>query len=377
MCHVATPTSTPTAIAMPPQVLSPTSMSSHSVTPLRCPTELQFYTPSSTNLFVRYLHGEVDDSRLREIFSAYGRITSSMVMRDIHSGQSLGTAFVRFSKHQEALRALCEAHGMPLFGKSISVQWAKQQHDDTPAGQERLKMNKLFLRNVPMDVSEQSLVDLVAGYGTVKKVTMHNDTAPIMDINARRRIAFITFAEEGAAECALRAVHNTCPFPLCCGVPLMCKLINDAIKSKKHRVRSDSAGSQSNEASSVAMMTPAVVVPTVASTDVSTPAFTRAALREGNLCKLSLESLTTARSSPFVSGADESMSTTPSRSYGASQWDIAPAVSTPVGAFAGFIPMPVGTPSSTSSRRGSLNEATQGSRFCHNPYSMGGEKIFV
>ncbi|CAJ1041816.1 putative RNA recognition motif (RRM, RBD, or RNP domain), partial [Leishmania shawi] len=90
----------------------------------RCPTQMQFYTPSSTNLFVRYLSREVDDDRLRAIFSAFGNITSSMVMRDIYSGQSLGTAFVRYEKHEEALRALRDAHGMPLLGKTVSVQWA-------------------------------------------------------------------------------------------------------------------------------------------------------------------------------------------------------------------------------------------------------------
>ncbi|KAG5507553.1 hypothetical protein JKF63_06502 [Porcisia hertigi] len=178
---------------------------------------------SSTNLFVRYLPREVDDNRLREIFSAFGNITSSMVMRDIHSGQSLGTAFVRYEKHEEALRALYDAQGMPLFGKTVSVQWAKQQHDSTPAGQDRLRMNKLFLRNVPLEVTKEELVDLVKSCGSVIKVTMHGDTTPVTDPAFCRRIVFITFAEPGAAEAALRAVHNTCAFHQCRGVPLMGK----------------------------------------------------------------------------------------------------------------------------------------------------------
>jgi RNA recognition motif-containing protein len=383
-----------TPLAVPPSQPQSPAVMTHSMTPLRCPTEMQFYTPSSTNLFIRYLPREVDDERLREIFSAYGTITSSMVMRDIHSGQSMGTAFVRFSKHQEALQALCRAHGMPLFGKSISVQWAKQQHDVTPAGQERLKMNKLFLRNVPLDVTEKDVVNLVAPYGTVKKVTLHNDTAPIMDINARRRIVFVTFVEDGSAESALRAVHNTCPFTQCYGVPLMGKLINDAIKSKKHRGRSDSCGSQSNEeapaAVPMALTAPMPVMPLENSVPVlaaaaaapvvpasPSAAASRAAERMGGLCKLSLESLNTCPSTPFVSGADESAATTPARSYGTSQWDVAPAATTPVGAFSGPIPIPVGTPSSSSSHHGSTGEASHSSRFCHNPYSMGGEKIFL
>ena len=199
------------------------------------------YTPSSTNLFVRYLPHEVDDERLRQIFSVYGSITSSMVMRDIHSGMSLGTAFVRFSRHQEALRALCEAHGLQLFGKSISVQWAKQQHDVTPAGQDRLKMNKLFLRNVPMDVTADQLVELVRDCGDVVKVTLHNDTAPFQDRCRVRRIAFIIFDNYGAAETALRKLHNSFPFLSCDGIPLMGKLSED-YKSKERTPRTPPSG---------------------------------------------------------------------------------------------------------------------------------------
>ena len=368
MFCVATPTSV-TGPAMLSAPSPPPTAVPNSVTPLRCPTEVQFYTPSSTNLFVRYLPHEVDDERLRQIFSAYGTVTSSMVMRDIHSGASMGNGFVRFATHEEAARAFQEAHGMPLFGKTLAIQWAKQQHDDTPAGQDRLKMNKLFLRNVPLDVTEKDIANLVATYGTVKKVTLHNDTAPILDVNVRRRIVFITFVEDGAAEAALRKLHNSCPFPQCCGVPLMCKLINDAIKSKKHRVCSDSTANQSMEAGPVAAMDAAAL---------PAPATSRALERMGGVRKLSLESLNTCPSSLLVSGTDESSTaTTPSRSYGTSQWDVVPAAVTPVGAFSGPIPMPVGTPSSSSSQRGSIGETSHSSRFCHNPYSMGGEKLFL
>jgi RNA recognition motif-containing protein len=204
-------------------------------------TQQANYTPSSTNLFVRYLPREVDDNRLREIFSAYGTVTSSMVMRDIHTGQSMGNAFVRFATHEEAVRAFQEAHGMPLFGKTLAMQWAKQQHDGTPAGQERLKMNKLFLRNVPLDVTADHLVEVVRDCGEVVKVTLHNDTAPLNDPARTRRIAFIIFEEYGAAEAALRKLHNSFPFRSCDGIPLMGKLSED-YRQKERTPRTPSSG---------------------------------------------------------------------------------------------------------------------------------------
>lgn len=51
---------------------------------------------SDTNLFFRHLPNSIDDSALRHIFSVFGSVLSAAIMRDIHTGESLGTAFVRF-----------------------------------------------------------------------------------------------------------------------------------------------------------------------------------------------------------------------------------------------------------------------------------------
>lgn len=68
---------------------------------------------------------------------------------------------------------------------------------------------------------------MFARYGSVKAVSIHKDTAPDIDKNSERHIAFITYLEEGAAENAAEAVHNTRPFLSCGRVPLMVKLAED------------------------------------------------------------------------------------------------------------------------------------------------------
>ncbi|TPP53309.1 RNA recognition motif family protein [Leishmania donovani] len=189
---------------------------------------------SKLNLLVRFLDHGVDDSQFRVFFEPFGEITSSMVMRDIFTGESRGFGFVRFARSADAARALRECDGKRLGGKAVNVIWAKQQHDDTPAGQERLKMNKLFLRNVPLGVTEAELVALLRVYGTVTEASLHSDKIPAARHAPARRIAFIMFADEGAAEAALRGVHNTCPFPTCNGIPLMGKLRAPAILFTDH-----------------------------------------------------------------------------------------------------------------------------------------------
>ncbi|KPI83732.1 hypothetical protein ABL78_7235 [Leptomonas seymouri] len=184
-------------------------------------------TESKLNLLVRYLDHAVDDDQLRCFFAQFGEITSSMVMRDILTGESRGFGFVRFSRHADAARAMAGADGKKIGGKALNVLWAKQQHDVTPAGQDRLKVNKLFLRNVPMDVTEQDLIALVSHCGEVAEVSLHNDKISAACHVPSRRIAFIVFNTEGAAEAALHAVHNTCPFRSCLDIPLMAKLSED------------------------------------------------------------------------------------------------------------------------------------------------------
>ncbi|CAD2222229.1 hypothetical protein AGDE_15261 [Angomonas deanei] len=190
---------------------------------------------SNTNLFIRNLPSDIDDTQVQQIFGAYGVITSSMVMRDIHSGCSLGTAFVRYSCHEEALLALHMASQICIANNTLSVQWAQRTHDSIPSSDDRRKMNKLFLRNVPMSAGEASLINVLKECGTVTRVSIHKDTSPETSPSLQRRIAFITFAEEGAAERGLHLVHNTCPLLSCAGVPLMGKLIRDSFKPSKKR----------------------------------------------------------------------------------------------------------------------------------------------
>ncbi|KAG5473523.1 hypothetical protein LSCM4_03592 [Leishmania orientalis] len=214
---------------------------------------------SHVNLFVRDLPLELNEEKLRAMFTPFGDIVNSAIMRNIHTGVSLGTAFVRFAKHEEAMQAMeAFAGGRPVTGsKRVTVQWARREHDKAPSGDERRKMRKLFIRNVPKDVTQEMLAALFSQYGPVKSVSTHRDTAAANAVSHPgggsaaaatetdpashgghdsaaaavsiddRRIAFVTFEMEGVAEQATAAVHNTMPFASCQGIPLMVKLAED------------------------------------------------------------------------------------------------------------------------------------------------------
>ncbi|CBZ23893.1 putative RNA-binding protein [Leishmania mexicana MHOM/GT/2001/U1103] len=191
---------------------------------------------SQTNLFVRKLASAVTEDDMRKLFEQYGTIMSFALMRDIHTGESLGTAFVRYSTHDEARAAMAALDGRELYGRPISIQWAKREHDSTPCGDARRKIRKLFVRNIPLDVTARHLRQIFSKFGSINNVTLHSDTAPAAardnGDNSRpasqmRNIAFILFQEDDVAEQAVSTLHNTCPFDSCDGIPLMVKLAED------------------------------------------------------------------------------------------------------------------------------------------------------
>ncbi|AAZ10429.1 RNA-binding protein, putative [Trypanosoma brucei brucei TREU927] len=218
---------------------------------------------SRDNLFMCNLSAAVDEAVLKQIFSPYGEILSAAVMRNIHTGDSLGTAFVRFATTEQARAALVGCHGRVVCGRVLSVQWAKRQHDGTPVGEARKKIVKLFIRNIPLDVGPEDVQRLFERFGTVESVSLHKDTAaatPTTD-NSRpqRRIAFVTFTESGVADRAAEAVHNTRPFPSHGSVPLMVKLAEDHSERRLAAAAAVAGGGSGHNSSSFCVPQPRFV----------------------------------------------------------------------------------------------------------------------
>eukprot|EP00796_Vickermania_ingenoplastis_P000749 gene749-biopygen586 len=67
-------------------------------------------------------------------------------------------------------------HG--LFGVMPRVEWAQQRYDETITDATRQQRKKLFMRNIPNDVTEEQVRHLVEQYGPVEHVTLRDDTQP-------------------------------------------------------------------------------------------------------------------------------------------------------------------------------------------------------
>ncbi|XP_061370192.1 polyadenylate-binding protein 5-like [Gastrolobium bilobum] len=81
-----------------------------------------------TNLYVKFLDDDVDDEKLREVFSEFGTITSCKVMLDAH-GHSKGCGFVAFSTLEEASKALKEMSHKFIGQKPLYVAIAQRKEE--------------------------------------------------------------------------------------------------------------------------------------------------------------------------------------------------------------------------------------------------------
>ncbi|XP_046899872.1 polyadenylate-binding protein, cytoplasmic and nuclear-like isoform X2 [Hypomesus transpacificus] len=79
-----------------------------------------------TNVYVKNFGQDVDEQKLTDLFSKYGRITSVCVMKD-ENGKSRRFGFVNFERHKDAQKAVDEMKGMQISGKLIYVGRAQKR----------------------------------------------------------------------------------------------------------------------------------------------------------------------------------------------------------------------------------------------------------
>ena len=70
--------------------------------------------PKASNLYVKNFDASIDDRKLEEHFSSFGKVTSAKVMR-YDNGVSKGFGFVSFSIPDEAKKALDALNGLLHF----------------------------------------------------------------------------------------------------------------------------------------------------------------------------------------------------------------------------------------------------------------------
>ncbi|XP_069607857.1 embryonic polyadenylate-binding protein isoform X1 [Ranitomeya imitator] len=138
-----------------------------------------------TNVYIKNFGDEMDDIRLKEIFSAFGNTLSVKVMMD-ESGRSRGFGFVNFGNHKEAQKAVTEMNGKELNGRLLYVGRAQkrvERQSELKRRFEQIKQERisryqgvnLYVKNLDDGIDDERLRKEFSPYGTITSAKVMTD----------------------------------------------------------------------------------------------------------------------------------------------------------------------------------------------------------
>ncbi len=95
------------------------------------------------NIFVAKLNYNTSEDTLRDLFEAYGEVSSAKLVMDRETGRSKGFGFVEMPNDSEANRAIDALNETEVDGRTIVVKVARPKEDNAPS-YNRPKFNKRY-----------------------------------------------------------------------------------------------------------------------------------------------------------------------------------------------------------------------------------------
>ncbi|BDY12540.1 RNA recognition motif domain-containing protein [Hydrogenimonas cancrithermarum] len=86
------------------------------------------------NIYVGNLSYRMDDGELREVFEAYGEVSSARIINDRETGRSKGFGFVEMPDDNAANEAIEALNGKDVGGRSLRVNEARPREPRQPRG---------------------------------------------------------------------------------------------------------------------------------------------------------------------------------------------------------------------------------------------------
>ena len=171
-------------------------------------------------LFVRGLAGETTTETLRAVFSVYGELDEAIVIFDKSTGKSKGYGFVVFQHVDGAILALKDP-SKKIDGRMTVTQLAAAGSGSTGGGD--VSARKVFVGNVPFQVSSESLLSEFLKYGEIEEGPLGFDKSS----GKTRGFAFFVYKTEEGAKSSLME-----PLKIVDGHQVICKLAADNKKPK-------------------------------------------------------------------------------------------------------------------------------------------------
>jgi RNA recognition motif-containing protein len=82
------------------------------------------------NLYVSNISRTAQEDALKELFAAFGEVTSAKIISDRYTGESKGFGFVEMSNTEEAKTAMQELTNVNFCGRNLVIAEAKPKTDN-------------------------------------------------------------------------------------------------------------------------------------------------------------------------------------------------------------------------------------------------------
>jgi RNA recognition motif-containing protein len=86
------------------------------------------------NIFVGSLPFKIEEADLKELFEAFGEVSSVKIINDRESGRSKGFGFVEMADDEAAKKAIAELNGSEVGGRNIVVNQAEDKKPNDRRG---------------------------------------------------------------------------------------------------------------------------------------------------------------------------------------------------------------------------------------------------
>lgn len=150
-----------------------------------------------TELFVRSLSFNVDENMLHQHFGKHGDLTKVKLI--MAGGRSKGIAFIEYSTHKQAFKALKAENGNSLDGREMWVEFsgnAANKGQNNPDGSEP---NTIFVGNLGFRTTEETIRYFFQHCGEITQVRI------AMNEEGRSRgFGHVEFADPAAAKEAIK-----------------------------------------------------------------------------------------------------------------------------------------------------------------------------
>uniref|UniRef100_A0AC34QZH7 RRM domain-containing protein n=1 Tax=Panagrolaimus sp. JU765 TaxID=591449 RepID=A0AC34QZH7_9BILA len=142
----------------------------------------------------------MNQDEVRALFASMGEIESCKLVRDKVTGQSLGYAFVNYTRQEDAKRAMSSLNGLRLQNKTIKVSYARPSN-------ECIKGANLYVSGLPKSLTLKELKDIFHPYGKIitSRILFDNVTG------ISKGVGFVRFDKKSEAEYAIDKVNGTTP----------------------------------------------------------------------------------------------------------------------------------------------------------------------